>query len=337
MSLGPDLLWQVLMFFVADDALVVDTLSRHLDLLNVCATCHDLLRPTDKMFGCLLTSAPCLTGIPTASTFSFALRPCLAEFVCQPERRRRALTACDQPGKDLMDSAIGSVEFCVRFVGFRRGQEVVYPSEKTILVLPPSWFRMRPYNTFKRLVKTYSEVSHLPLEWISFEISGKAYEKEFPPDLPRGELIKLNHSPWSIGVESMDTDCFVETHLTCDADETFVCVRDKRTIKGTSPRWDHGFGDGSLGGAQGKCARCPRGWLFKIKATDPLETLLNRVRFDVGEIGGIDQKLMFVCCSGEDFWRFDPSQSIAEASSRCVPPRELVPFHVLDLVSIDTI
>jgi len=173
-----------------------------------------------------------------------ASRPGLGTFVARPERRRRAFSACDGLGRSSLDALYGHPVFCVRYRGIRQGH-VLYPaSDASALSVPrgiktmPSnstvatragrcasaatgcwplqlhtYFKMRTYTKFERLMGVYAGRSHLPLQWLDFEVTDRLYGRIDPSDdtlvtnngrpplLPQGGKILPSHSLWTLGIE----------------------------------------------------------------------------------------------------------------------------------------
>jgi len=178
-------------------------------------------------------------------------RPSLGTFVAMPERRIRAFTACDVVGRAALDELYGNPVFCVRYRGIRRGG-TLFPAgdsagqpgwARSSGVATGAWplqlhtyFKMRTYTKFERLMSVYAGRSHLPLPWLSFEVTDRLYGQPTTtnntsgsssssasgfssssseagsaviegtnngrlPLLPPGGQIMAGHSLWTIGIE----------------------------------------------------------------------------------------------------------------------------------------
>ena len=173
--------------------------------------------------------------------YALVPRPSLGTFVAMPERRIRAFTACDVVGRAALDELYGNPVFCVRYRGIRRGG-TLFPAgdsagqpgwARSAGVATGAWplqlhtyFKMRTYTKFERLMSVYAGRSHLPLPWLSFEVTDRLYGQPSTssanasssssseagaviegtnngrlPLLPPGGQIMAGHSLWTIGIE----------------------------------------------------------------------------------------------------------------------------------------
>jgi hypothetical protein len=455
------ILREIMSFFVVLDndpleAAAKDSLSRR-DILAASATCHLISRATDAIFKMLLLPLDAVTcnpsGIEPAPTSLIKTRPNLAIFMSRPERRLRSHTASDTRGRQILDTLYKNPVFCVRYRGIRQGN-ILHASSgpertRAAAIATGVWplqlhtyFKMRTYTRFERLMGVYANRSHLPLPWLTFEVTDKLYGMPVDPRtgvtlapaslpaansktlttnngrlplIPYGHGISSSHSLWTVGVEPGDgginaahsneaetqqqqedgpgtaapaappsptppaehaaggdggggdqagdnndatganqnqhaaaapaqqgvdngdaddavneaagaveeeeeeeeeeeddaapsslQDVWVDSYLTCAADECFVCVRDKRSnrdLSAVSERWrildpndDLRTAYGYFGGDSnlpfitnesdpGQPVRPPHaGWLFRVKANEPLEPIFRCIQRDL--VGG---------------------------------------------------
>ena len=195
------------------------------------------------------TRVPLLELPAYASLSAPSARPGLATFVALPERRVRAFTACDNVGRSALDELYGNPVFCVRYRGIRQGSTVFPASGAPGPVNPHmaaattgcwplqlnTYFKMRTYTKFERLMGVYAGRSHLPLPWLAFHVTDRLYG--VPPHLcdshaaaeaaaraarraarggsvatnngrfpllPYGSQIMSKHSLWTVGIEPGD-------------------------------------------------------------------------------------------------------------------------------------
>jgi hypothetical protein len=213
--------------------------------------------PTDEEVEEGVTVCPKTTEAREFQTL-LKTRPGLGVFMAQPERRMRAYTASDNQGRVALDGLYGNPVFCVRYRGIRRGKTLFSTStprgdegsgwnhgprnhaetggiENWPLQLH-TYFKMRTYTKFERLMGVYAGRSHLPLPWLTFEITDRLYgissdaasgsggggsssisHLELPeavtskitnngrkPLLPYGGRIRPSHSLWTLGIEPGD-------------------------------------------------------------------------------------------------------------------------------------
>jgi len=180
------------------------------DLLAMSEACKLMARAADQALGRLIVRNPHLPADP-ALTASYvppplddeeeepatdapeyhtliASRSGLATFVAHPERRVRAYTACDNRGRQALDALFGNPVFCVRYRGIRQGN-ALYPASgpgrpRAAVDCTAAWplqlhtyFKMRTYTKFERLMGVYAGRSHLPLPWLRFEVADRLYGK----------------------------------------------------------------------------------------------------------------------------------------------------------------
>jgi hypothetical protein len=205
-------------------------------------------------------------------------------FFVRPDQRLRSFTSMDAKGKSYLDKLYTNPVFCVRYKGIRQGNTTFSAIGPTGVHWPlqlHTFFKMRTYTKFDRLMGVYAQRSYLPLPWLDFQITDRFYKREVKkPILKQGDKIRQSHSLWTIGLEPRletdpedeptdeDPDIWVDSYLTCAEDECFVYVRDARRIANIKPlklSWpkrcekgaDEGalLGDGSLSGPLGNCGR----------------------------------------------------------------------------------
>ena len=246
------ILREIMSFFIVLDndpleAAAKDCLSRR-DILSASATCRILSQATDLFFSMLLLPNGAINCCPpdeleSAPASLIRSRPNLATFMARPERRLRSHTASDTRGRQILDSLYGNPVFCVRYRGIRQGN-ILHAStgperSRAASIATGVWplqlhtyFKMRTYTRFERLMGVYAERSHLPLRWLNFEITDKLHGMPVDPKtgitLPNATLptihameplptnngrmpllgyghgISASHSLWTIGVEPGD-------------------------------------------------------------------------------------------------------------------------------------
>lgn len=175
---------------------------------------------------------------------------CISAFSRDPEKRKRSYTACDEVGrKYLKGREPRSVGLCLPHVGLRVHFTGIRQGQgqnvQTILEenKPESVFFLTLGIRFKTVFMNFFRVKHMPLEWTVFEYMGRRLDEE--------------HSLWTLGV--VDKFLRVDAYLTCAEDERFVRVRDFREVY---EQYD---------------------WLFKMKVGDPYETIIDKVRAQIGD------------------------------------------------------
>lgn len=204
------------------------------DLMSASVVCWALARGVDSAFSALLEPRGGVSCRP--STRLMATRPGLGVFTAHPERRIRAYTACESLGRLILERLYGSLVFCVRYRGIRRGRKL-FPASVSELgdacggvgnwpLQLHTYFKMRASTTFERLMLVYAERSHLPPPWLTFEIADRLYgalssgragrngaatsststNDGCQPLLPHGGRIRPRHSLWTLGMESRDGD-----------------------------------------------------------------------------------------------------------------------------------
>ena len=239
------------------------------NFLGLSLLSKEILKDIDFIFSSLLLpdnkKSFKITNRP--SVILIKSRPNFYNFLAYPEKRLLSYTSCDTNGKELLNELYEHPVFAVHYKGIRRGNSYFSTDIKSyhvnkLFIWPIqllTYFKMKSYTTFDKLIDKYAERAFIPVSWLKFEISDRIYNnliKEKP--IQTKKIIESKNSLFTLGMESIINknnnenkeneiidimnDVCIDVHLTCKNNEFFLSVNDYRKIKFYEDNSNENFG-----------------------------------------------------------------------------------------------